>query len=1097
MKQSPDTFLVVAVCFWLSGFAALLYETVWLRLFSIQFGTSEQSLAIVLSTYMGGLALGSLLAGWWLSRDRNGRLASRPLLVYGILELGIAATALLVPTVLWAVRYVQIGLYGGADAPPDAGDFSQISFAFGGAFLATILPTTMMGATLPMLSKHVVYQDAHLGKRIGALYAINTLGAVMGTLLAAFVCLPHLGLFRTILVGVAINVLVFLIVALILRPTSISTARSEQEPIRSTAGRAGESPEPPGTRMPAGSLPAADWVLLLIGCSGAVSFVYEILFTRMLGHVLGGSLFAFASMLAAFLTGITIGGAIAARLAPDRHVASRGFFYAQCFTALLALGSWYGLESLAGWINELSLVRQTESVPRVLFSVLLLVPPAIAIGMSFPWAIRIHARGEHDAAGSSAKVYACGTIGSVIGAFITGTYLLPMSNYQTTLIVAMMGNLIIAACFLFWSQIPKNHFALIAIIVLVGGWAFPTQPSELLRVSSFENYVRGGQLTFVHTGRSATVTIHNQAGAFLMSTNGLPEATASPKGSMFNWKRTTNWLGVLPASLFPEAETMLVVGFGGGVAPAHAPDSVREIDVFELEEGMIQANRIVAPLRQRDPITDHRIRIILNDGRSGLALTQRKYDIIVSQPSHPWTAGASHLYTREFAQLACDHLTDQGVFVLWMDRQFVDLDLFRSLAATMGDVFEHIALFQPNESALLFVGLRSSIDWTQKNGRELYAVCRSMSDRALYRQMGLNHSHALVAALALDDEGLRRLSENAPITTDNNNLLAMKRIRSDEHERNKNKITEAINEYDPLVRESTIGRTFDSDARLAILLRRFAAGRDRNAERLLATIDDLSRREFAQGYLALANKELEKALHHFQLSTSADPSYQPAWVNQYLVMRESVSANDSDQESLRNLSASVIEQLRSPYSAIAEAIEAMREKDYSKMKAIDDKLARFSVENPVFGTAAILRVQWREIDPSSGSVRSRGQENLKLLESCIPYLSEKDLAMFRLRAAVLAGRPKIVLTTAQMIAERINGELDPLAVDSGEEQSWNRFDESDTDPVNLPNMQIKLQNCLTAIAPLEGDSRVARSRFYGVRMMINQALADVQQRMAN
>jgi spermidine synthase len=166
--------------------------------------------------------------------------------------------------------------------------------------------------------------------------------------------------------------------------------------------------------------------------------------------------------------------------------------------------------------------------------------------------------------------------------------------------------------------------------------------------------------------------MHNDAGTFLLSTNGLPEAGAMPKGSLVGSDSTAHWLGVLPALLRPNAKTMLVVGFGGGVAPAYAPQSIRKIDVFELEEGVIEANRVVSRERERDPLRDPRINVILNDGRSGLALTGKAYDVIVSQPSHPWTAGASHLYTQEFAEIVREHLTPQGVFVLWMDCQFID-----------------------------------------------------------------------------------------------------------------------------------------------------------------------------------------------------------------------------------------------------------------------------------------------------------------------------------------------------------------------------------------------------------------------------------------
>ena len=213
-------FAGVVACFFLSGLAALLYQTAWLRQFSLVFGTSELAVATVLAAYMGGLALGSSVAG------RYAGCVTRPVLVYGLLEAGIALSALAVPLLLLAARALYASMLGDQPAPPDAAAIGQPIFYLLVAFVVLAVPTGFMGATLPLLIRYAVRTDAEVGPRVALLYAINTAGAVFGTVAAAFVLLPALGLNRTVWVGVAINALVFVIAAALARDRRDSAPRT-------------------------------------------------------------------------------------------------------------------------------------------------------------------------------------------------------------------------------------------------------------------------------------------------------------------------------------------------------------------------------------------------------------------------------------------------------------------------------------------------------------------------------------------------------------------------------------------------------------------------------------------------------------------------------------------------------------------------------------------------------------------------------------------------------------------------------------------------------------------------------------------------------
>jgi hypothetical protein len=267
-------FALLLACFFLSGFAALIYQTAWTRQFAFVFGTSELAVATVLAAYMGGLAAGAVAAARFVGRVR------RPVLVYGVLELGIALAALCVPAALGAATALYVELFGGSSDPADAGGLVAALFYLVSSGAILLVPTGLMGATLPLLARHAVRRESEIGSRVGLLYAINTVGAVAGAVGAGFVLLPRLGLLSTIHVGVAVNGLVFLAAALVARGA---------EPLAAPGPRSEAAPTTGG------------WILPMVMISGAVSFSYEVLWSRLLGHLLGGSVYGFATMLASFL----------------------------------------------------------------------------------------------------------------------------------------------------------------------------------------------------------------------------------------------------------------------------------------------------------------------------------------------------------------------------------------------------------------------------------------------------------------------------------------------------------------------------------------------------------------------------------------------------------------------------------------------------------------------------------------------------------------------------------------------------------------------------------------------------------------------------
>ncbi len=415
-RASGGLFALTLACFFLSGFAALLYQTVWTRQFSFVFGTADLAVATVLAAYMGGLALGAALATRLAAR------VARPLFAYGVLELVIALAALLVPIAIRGSTALAVVLFGTGDAPPSATGTALAAFYLAAAFAILLVPTVCMGATLPLLARVTVTSEEDLGPAVGALYACNTAGAVVGAVVAAFVLLPALGLGWTVRVGVAANVAVFVLAAVAARRTPILVSVAPPSPLSR----------------------ASALVLVVMLCSGITSFTYEVVWTRLLGHVLGGSTYAFATMLATFLAGIALGAAAAARLATTPRRALRGLAVAELAIAAGSLAAFRVLDALPALALRVGAGRDPAAIGNVALAALVMLPSTLAIGATFPLAVRALARGRDDATPVSARVYAWNTVGAIGGALGAGFVLMPLLGYAGIVTAAVGVNLVLA-----------------------------------------------------------------------------------------------------------------------------------------------------------------------------------------------------------------------------------------------------------------------------------------------------------------------------------------------------------------------------------------------------------------------------------------------------------------------------------------------------------------------------------------------------------------------------------------------------------------------------------------------------------------------------
>ncbi len=926
-------FLLLLACFALSGLAALIYQTAWTQQFALVFGASELAVATVLAAYMAGLMAGAAIAGRLVVRIR------RPVLLYALLELGIALSALAVPAALKLATRLQVALIGGVEVPPEAGSLTSALFYLGASFLILLVPTALMGATLPLLARYAVHRDAEVGPRVGLLYTANTVGAAAGTLFAAFLLLPRLGLAGTVLVAVAANVLVFVLAAILARghdagdvsTTDVAPASSDE------------------------SRPVAAWILPLILISGFVSFTWEVLWTRILSHLLGGSIYAFGTMLATFLAGIALGSAVASRWATDSRQAGRGFTAAQIGIAVSSFAAFALVDRLPNLAGDLagSGGAFTYSAPLAAAT---LLPGALFIGATFPFAVRMVTPGAAQAGPASARVYAWNTLGAIAGAVATGFVLLPSLRIAGTAALAIAVSLALALAAALLARPRQPALALVALAGLVVlALAPPQTPWQVLRYSPLTGKQAAGELAFYGVGRSATVLLTDEGLEWRLTTDGLPEAGIERRGARAGRFAMAQWLARLPQVARPEMKSALIVGLGAGLTLEAVPSEVEEIDVVELEPEVVLANRSKADERRGDPLADPRLRLHVNDARSALLLTEKRFDAIMSQPSHPWTAGASHLFTREFFQLVRQRLQPSGVFTQWIGLQFVDAELLRSLMATLVDVFPHVELYQPYPGGgVLFLCSPEPL------AVEETAVQILKTNPVGWHQLGVFVAEDILADRLLDAAGSRRFAADAPLNTDYHNLLQTRAPRILQTPLRGEGTRRLLADLDPLPEIAA-----DSDHGIYMVRRLMRVKVPDRARRLADSLRDPAERQvalalthLATGRPRLGEEMLWRALELAPESSSdAEPRAALAAREAFHALLLHRRGGIQEDENSATIDAHLARDAAA--AAVLEGWRLIQARRPLAVRRLDTDLATVGPRHPLFETVTVLRISWR------------------------------------------------------------------------------------------------------------------------------------------
>ncbi|MBK9139809.1 MAG: fused MFS/spermidine synthase [Verrucomicrobia bacterium] len=746
MQPTPRLlFRVVMLCLFASGAAGLVYEVAWSRYLALFLGHTSYAVVAVLVAFMGGLALGNVAFGRLADRTR------RPLAVYAWLEIGIGLYALAFP--YWYQLCYDFFVAVGRGMEPGTGASLALKFAF--SLLTVLLPTVFMGGTLPVVARLLTRSLSELREKIAGLYFVNSAGAVVGTFVADFWWLPAIGLEATVHAGAALNLMVGVVAFFVSGWIKEGRAEVVTVPAAPVPAPAEESWTFSPTQL--------RLAVIGIGLSGFVAMLYQIAWTRLLALALGSSTHAFSLMLITFIAGIAVGSYAVYRW---RRLGNplTAFAWIELALAGAVLVSMFFYELLPYWFIRLAelLNRRPAAYPvyealQGLVCFLVMFLPTVCLGMTLPLVSRVATREAARTGRSVGRVFAINTLGTVLGAAITGLWLMPAVGLARTFALGVAVNALIGLAILLAGPVRRSHGLVwglpgaVLVAALAAGQHFagiwPTafgmglfrQAFPPTTIAEFRAAARRIETLYHRDGAGATVSVQRQPGTDLLMMRVNGKTDASTGGDM----NTQILSGHLPLLLRPASSHVLVVGLGSGItvgAVAQHPN-IERIDAVEISPEVIAGARLFA--HANHGVLDHpRVRVYREDAKAFLLHTDRRYDVIISEPSNPWMAGVAGVFSREFYETCRSRLAPDGVILQWMQLyEFSDggLDI---VLATFSRVFPFVSVWQSLRGDLFLVG---TVNPLPVNLTALAARMAEPSVRADLARVGLDNTPLLLS----------------------------------------------------------------------------------------------------------------------------------------------------------------------------------------------------------------------------------------------------------------------------------------------------------------------------------------------------------------
>lgn len=723
---------MLLIIFLLSGIPALIYEVVWVRLLALAFGTTTGATALVIGAFMAGLGFGSIY--WGKRVDAS----PRPVRLFGLLQFGIAITSFIIIIIFKNMPAIYRVLF----FLLDTGSSVSLIFIFIISFILMFVPTFLMGGTFPVMSKAFIQRNTDIGSGIGTLYAVNTCGGIIGAGAAGFVLIAQTGLTITQGIALAINLMLSIITIKI----SV-TKNSENKGAKSTEKIFSDR--------------VRRFILIVAGFTGFAGLAYEILWIRALAIFLPNSTYTFSSVLIIFLTGITIGSIVYTKFL---NTIKRHFFLLagmQAFIGAYAIVTTLFLHRLPGLLFTFSRILIIPlfkiALPSMLLASVIMLIPTIFMGISFPLICKIYNKSINRLGSGVGNVYFYNTIGSVVGSLGAGFLLIPFVGVLTSIVFIALLNFVVGSVLVFLQPSVKGRALLFwpgaGVAALLVLWALILTPRlYILPPSLYVGYADADEVLYYKETRDGTVIVREDPQT---KVRGCHVNNSTVIGTSYDGLKVVKMLGHLPFLVNPRAQNALIIGFGIGVTTAAiARHDLEYIDCVEICPGVREAAHFFTKFNdnvQSDPA----VNFISGDGRNYLLLTEKKYDVISCDPTHP-ILGSGNLYTKEYFELCKEHLADNGVVVQYLPFHKMSPKEFRSLVKTFTEVFPHASVWLGHSHGILLgTDHLLYIDF-----QEIKKLVSRIQDDIL------NDPYLLATALLFDEEDARNFGARARVHTD-------------------------------------------------------------------------------------------------------------------------------------------------------------------------------------------------------------------------------------------------------------------------------------------------------------------------------------------
>lgn len=746
---------VLLLVFFFSGASALLYQTVWIRKFGLVFGVDVFATSTVLTAFMAGLALGNLLFGKLVDRQKSA------LKLFVLLEIGIGVFALLFPITFQWLDSIYVGLH----RTLSLGFYATQIYRFFIAFFFLLIPTTLMGGTLPVITKVFVKKLKSLGWNIGSLYSVNNLGALIGCFLAGFILMRTVGLQNTIFIGAGLNLLNAFIVFLMWRFSALEKANDVSDSNVDDA--------PKGEPLPNGIIRFILWAFAI---EGFTTLAYEVIWTRiLLGFSYDKSIYFYTTVILSFIFGLSLGSILIAKITDKKKNLFILFGSIEVLIGLLAI-------LLLSFFSELAEVLNTwrqsysknwwSSLGReyLLFFLVMSIPTTL-MGMTFPIVGKICTPQLKRLGTRIGEIGFLDTVGSIFGAFAAGFILIPAFGVIKAVVFSAVINIIIGliAVLIYPKTSPKVKGGFIGASVAIFVVLIIFLPDKTY-FQHWQTKRLGDRLLYYHEGADATVAVaqHNDGIKFL-SINGSVTAFAN-----YGDKRVHKMLGYLPYFVHENPKNALVIGLGMGItAQSLLLPEIEHVDCVEINRGVVDAAAGYFADENQNVLADDRLSLIIDDGRSFLGTTDKQYDIITSNAVHARLSGS--LYTKEFYEICKERLTPNGVMCQWTSTNWLTPQEFASLITAFRASFPHTSLWLVNAGHLLIIGSPNALAFNVSNLEKKFLHPKVHDDLNAYM---LDSPEALLAHFVADEKQIPSLVQNAPLNTDDLPIAEFSRVVS-------------------------------------------------------------------------------------------------------------------------------------------------------------------------------------------------------------------------------------------------------------------------------------------------------------------------------